>query len=329
MFERNSFSPDEPENNWLRRALAKSPPVIQDPESIWSAYHVEQGWRQRYYYTDERKTQLAITATHDAIKTSRRDAKTVSAMVDLAEARGWKTVRARGPKEFRREAWIQAHVKGNVAVTGYWETSADWREVAKRRTQAQESKQAAPTAAVTSNHVARNPEIADLVKRLDQVVSAAERGANPDLLGELTPAEKQRLNSTEKDPIEYWERASDKTLASDDIIKSLGVRDRTTEIANGWTRQEAEAMNAHLDAKAAREWERSEPDNASARRAERMADATDPMHDARREQQADTYRARQAARDAARARAAPSVHSDADRARAVAQTRVASPVSTL
>ena len=46
-------------------------------------------------------------------------------------------------------------------------------------------------------------------------------------------------------------------------------------------------MNAHLDAKAAREWERSEPDHELVRRAERMADPTDPMHDARREAQAE------------------------------------------
>lgn len=280
MFERNSFSPDEPENNWIRRALAKSPPVIQDPESIWSAYHVEQGYRQRYYYTDERKTQLAITATHDAIKTKRHDAKTVSAMVDLAEARGWKTVRARGPKEFRREAWIQARVKGNVAVTGYWETSADMREVARRRTQAQESKQAAPSAAITSNHVARNPEIAALVKRIDHLVSAAERAASPgqasnrterkteptkDILGELTPAERVRLNA----PPDNVDRAE--------------------------------------------------------RMAERMADATDRMHDAARERQADNHKPlSQAERDAGRARAKASPRDDRQAAQRASQAASAS-----
>lgn len=52
-------------------------------------------------------------------------------------------------------------------------------------------------------------------------------------------------------------------------------------------------MNAHIDAKAAREWERSEPASESVRRAERMADATDPMHDERRERQADNHRPRE------------------------------------
>lgn len=154
-----------------------------------------------------------------------------------------------------------------------------------------------------------------------------EQDTSAALLGELTPAERRRLDSTEKDPIEYWERVSDKTLLSSDILKSAS-EDR--QIANGWTEREAKTMFEHISTKYANEpGVARNASSDSVRRAERMADATDPMHDARREQQADTYRARQAARDAARARAAPSVHSDADRARAVAQTRVASPVSTL
>ena len=55
-------------------------------------------------------------------------------------------------------------------------------------------------------------------------------------------------------------------------------------------------MNAHMDAKAAREWERTEPSHELVRRAERMADPTDPMHDARREAQADAHRPAQAHR---------------------------------
>lgn len=66
------------------------------------------------------------------------------------------------------------------------------------------------------------------------------------------------------------------------------------QTANGWTPREAEAMNAHLNAKAARDGQRSEPSNAEYRKAERASDATDPMHDARRERQADAHPAKQA-----------------------------------
>jgi hypothetical protein len=209
MFERNTLSLDEPESNWVRRALAKRPPVIEDPASIWSMYHAEQGWRRRYYYADERKTQLVITATHDALKTKRQDAKTVSALLSLAEARGWKTVRARGSKEFRREAWIQAHVKGNVAVTGYWETSADWREVARRRSQAQESKpaesiSAAPNAAEaapsSTSAEAELQSLRDRVARVETVLSQAERDSGRSRASaELTPEQQtaQRVQAAQ------------------------------------------------------------------------------------------------------------------------------------
>ena len=58
-------------------------------------------------------------------------------------------------------------------------------------------------------------------------------------------------------------------------------------VANGWTRKEAEAMDAHIGAKYARE--HPEPSEAATRQAERMADPTDRMHDARREAEADAY----------------------------------------
>jgi Large polyvalent protein-associated domain 7 len=176
MFERNMLTLDEPESNWVRKALAKRPPVIEDPASIWSLYHVEQGWRRRYYYADERKTRLVLIATHDAIKARRHDTETVAALLSLAEARGWKAVRVRGSHEFRRETWIEAHVKGNVAVTGYWETSADWREVARRRSQAQENNSAEPVAA-TPNRSAAIADLADRIGRLETAASAQAQAA--------------------------------------------------------------------------------------------------------------------------------------------------------
>lgn len=65
----------------------------------------------------------------------------------------------------------------------------------------------------------------------DRVLSFVRREpqATPDLLGELTPAERQRLNSTQYDPEAVGDRVGDKTWVSQDIIKSMGERDRPTE----------------------------------------------------------------------------------------------------
>lgn len=71
-------------------------------------------------------------------------------------------------------------------------------------------------------------------------------------------------------------------------------------IANGWTQNEAVAMEKHISARVGDAWVRSEPSNADYKRAERMSDPTDRIHDVGRERAADNYKPTQAARDAAR-----------------------------
>lgn len=63
-----------------------------------------------------------------------------------------------------------------------------------------------------------------------------------------------------------------------------------TQIANGWTARETQAMDAHSSAKVASDPFRVEAPNSSYRQAERASDATDPMHDSRREAQANAYK---------------------------------------
>src|SRR5206468_8201228 len=69
--------------------------------------------------------------------------ETVAAMVDLAQARGWKSIRARGSQEFRAEVWVEGQTRG-IKVEGYKPTETDKQEVAKRR--AAEESRVAPAA---------------------------------------------------------------------------------------------------------------------------------------------------------------------------------------
>ena len=85
------------------------------------------------------------------------------------------------------------------------------------------------------------------------------------------------------------------------------------EVAKGWTEAEAKQMDAHISQKVAKEAARTEPTAAATRLAERQADATDPMHDKRREAQANAHKPmtpKQQAKDYER------VNGAADRARA-------------
>jgi putative DNA primase/helicase len=51
-------------------------------------------------------------------------------MVQLAEAKGWQSVRLRGSEEFRREAWLQASLKG-IEAKGYAPRDVDIQKLAE------------------------------------------------------------------------------------------------------------------------------------------------------------------------------------------------------
>ena len=55
-------------------------------------------------------------------------------MLDLAQARGWQSVKLRGADSFKREAWVQAQVRG-MQTEGYQPKATDVQE-AQRRTAA-------------------------------------------------------------------------------------------------------------------------------------------------------------------------------------------------
>ena len=60
------------------------------------------------------------------------DQKTISAVLDLAEMKGWDRIKIHGTDEFKRELWVQAHVRG-VETEGYQPTNTDRQEAEKRQ----------------------------------------------------------------------------------------------------------------------------------------------------------------------------------------------------
>src|SRR6059058_4872260 len=120
MFERiNSIEPmDEgaKERDRVRGIFKKQPiepaSIPNDPPSVKGRFYVVQSGEKRKYYYDFQQKQLAITASPKAIRTNLSDKETVAAMVDLAQARGWKSIRARGSQEFRAEVWVEGQTRG-------------------------------------------------------------------------------------------------------------------------------------------------------------------------------------------------------------------------
>src|SRR5690349_16205266 len=60
------------------------------------------------------------------------DRQTVSAILDLAQARGWQTIGLCGSDSFKRGAWLQAQVRG-MDTEGYRPQAMDMQEAERRR----------------------------------------------------------------------------------------------------------------------------------------------------------------------------------------------------
>ncbi len=85
----------------------------------------------RCYYADYQQKQEVMRAEPKRISTKLDDKQTVSTMLDLAQSRGWDTVRLKGTPDFQREAWVQAQVRG-MKAEGYKPTTTDQQEAARR-----------------------------------------------------------------------------------------------------------------------------------------------------------------------------------------------------
>ncbi|MBR9841154.1 MAG: hypothetical protein GYB50_25225 [Rhodobacteraceae bacterium] len=81
-------------------------------------------------YDDARPT---IVDKGDQLSTRNADRGTAIDMIELAAHRGWQSLIAKGPEEFRREMWVEGTAQG-LKVQGYRPTEKD-QEEANRRSQ--------------------------------------------------------------------------------------------------------------------------------------------------------------------------------------------------
>ena len=87
----------------------------------------------RYHFRD-RSGEVAFEAQTKRLVTAHEAPAIVSSMIDLAEARGWKTLKLSGTDDFRREAWLQASLR-QIDVTGYRPTKLDKARLEEMRTE--------------------------------------------------------------------------------------------------------------------------------------------------------------------------------------------------
>ena len=123
-----------PGGEGLHRAspgAGKAAPYTTEPDSIAKAYYVEDRGGERRYFDDYQRKALAMRATETSISSKREDLSTVRAMLEIAEARGWHSVEIRGSAEFKREALIEATVRG-LEGRGYTPSDLDRQEADRR-----------------------------------------------------------------------------------------------------------------------------------------------------------------------------------------------------
>ena len=76
------------------------------------------------YYFREDTTVVAFELVNDKIRSAHSGPDVARSMIELAEAKGWKTLILKGTDEFRREAWIEATARG-LATKGYEPRAVD------------------------------------------------------------------------------------------------------------------------------------------------------------------------------------------------------------
>lgn len=139
------------------RPAADTPAV--DPEAIRRRYYAQDHGAERRYFEDYQGKTLAFRAGAERLSSKREDLNTIRAMLDVAEARGWREVSLKGTAAFRREAWIEAAAR-DLPAQGHRASDLDRQEADRRRAARQPARQPAapPQAAATPSSSAPAPQ---------------------------------------------------------------------------------------------------------------------------------------------------------------------------
>jgi putative DNA primase/helicase len=103
----------------------------------------------RYYFRHD-DNKLAFEDHGHKIATAHDDPAVALSMIQMAEAKGWQSINLRGTEEFKREAWLQASLKG-MDVRGYKPRDVDVQKLA-------ELQKELGTGSIARNFVEQTPE---------------------------------------------------------------------------------------------------------------------------------------------------------------------------
>lgn len=169
----------------------------------------------KYHFRD-RGREVAFAAEDKRILTQHDSAQVVASMVDLAEARGWTSLKVTGTDEFKREAWLQASLR-DFEVSGYRPTKLDKARLEELRAERGPSANEPAPNVVEKSEAARRPKAqtpfdpstgpkqseprVDLTRGEAQVVRTLEaamrsRGDSPDAIAQARELASEQLRSS-------------------------------------------------------------------------------------------------------------------------------------
>lgn len=70
------------------------------------------------YYDKTNPSSIAFEDRNTSLNTANSDEKTVNAMLDMAQAKGWKSIKLKGTEEFKHQMWLEAQLRG-IETKGY------------------------------------------------------------------------------------------------------------------------------------------------------------------------------------------------------------------
>lgn len=85
------------------------------------------------FYERDNPASVAFEDRGDkGLHTSKSDKDTVTAMLDMAQSKGWESIKLKGSEEFKREAWMEAQMRG-IKTKGYEPSEKDKLELQARQ----------------------------------------------------------------------------------------------------------------------------------------------------------------------------------------------------
>ncbi len=124
----HTTAPDEKRTEYRRVEGDKSKLLAPVPQHVRRRFI--SGDKDHYYF-DARRERLAFVDKGLRLETQDNSPVVAQSFVDIAMARGWETIVAKGGKDFRREVWLAAELAG-AKVIGYDPTEAD-KELLERK----------------------------------------------------------------------------------------------------------------------------------------------------------------------------------------------------